>query len=183
MKLERETSQFLLIDVQERLMPVIEAADLTIERCGVLLDAAREMEIPAMASEQYPRGIGATVAPLREKIGNAPIMEKMHFSCCGDAGIMMHLESLKGRGRTQCVLAGVESHVCVMQTALDLRVRGFEVYVAADAVSSRRLGDKSAAMKRLRHSGVHVITSEMAVFEWLGVSGTDLFRRVSKLVK
>ena len=183
MKLESKKSQLLLIDVQEKLMPVIEDSSWTIARCGLLLEAAREMDIPLLASEQYRKGLGETVAALKEKIGSAPLLEKMHFSCCEDDAMMAHIEAARQKGRRQCVLAGVESHICVMQTALDLKARSFDVYVAADAVSSRRADDKDAAMKRLRHENISVITSEMAVFEWLGVSGTESFKKISKLVK
>ncbi len=183
MKLKAEKSQLLVIDVQERLVPVMHAMDEMTRQCGALIDAACHLNIPMTISEQYRKGLGATLPVLREKAQNAPVMEKMHFSCFDDPAMRAHLEDNVRSGHRQFVLTGIESHICVAQTALDLREAGHQTYVVADAVTSRKPRSVEIALDRLRGQGVEVITTEMALFEWLHQSGTDDFKKVSKLIK
>jgi hypothetical protein len=154
-----------------------------VDRCAVLLQAAQELAVPALVSEQYRKGLGPTVARLDNIKGNAPLMEKMHFSCSADPAMARHIGDMAGAGRPQVVIAGIEAHVCVLQSALGLRAQGMDVFVVADAVTSRKQESVDIALDRLRGDGVGVVTTEMVAFEWLHISGTPAFKAVSKLIK
>jgi len=176
----RELSTLLVIDVQERLLPHIEDRDNVVKHCGRIVQAAGILGVPVVCTEQYPKGLGRTVSPLRELLGDVPIREKLAFSCCGAEGLT---DDLWARGRPQIVVVGIEAHVCVQQTVLDLLGAGFGVFVAADAVSSRRALDRWAALDRMRQAGAVVTTTEAVMFEWLRVAGTAEFKQVAALVK
>lgn len=176
----RELSTLLVIDVQERLLPVIEEHESVLKHCGRIVQAAGIQGVPIVCTEQYPKGLGPTVEPLRGLLGDAPVREKLTFSCCGADGL---IEELWSKGRPQVVVVGIEAHVCVQQTVLDLLAAGFGVYVAADAVSSRRALDRWAALDRMRQAGAVVTTTEAVIFEWLRVAGSEEFRQVARLVK
>jgi nicotinamidase-related amidase len=177
MLMQRDRSALLVVDVQARLMPAIHDHDEVTSAVAWLVDLARELDVPVRASEQYPRGLGATVATLRERLHDDEILEKLHFSCaaCPDSAA-----ALRDLGRQQFVLCGVEAHVCVLQTALGLSDAGHEVFVVADAVGSRHPQDKALALARMNAAGVTTVGREMVAFEWLGRAGTDEFRRVSR---
>lgn len=177
MLLEAERSCLLVIDIQEKLVPAVHRADLLIERCCWLIAIARQLGIPTLASEQYPRGLGPTIGAVTAALGATQVLEKMHFSCARDAGCKAALDDL---GREQVVIVGMEAHVCVLQTALGLHQQGREVFVVADSVSSRAPEDVKLALARLRQAGVWVVSREMVVFEWLGRAGTDTFRSISR---
>ena len=176
MLMNRETSSLLVVDVQERLLPSIADGDAVLANCDWLVGVARRMGVPVVVSEQYPEGLGPTAASLRATAGDAPLVTKTHFSCVADGC----LAGTAVEQRRQVVVVGTEAHVCVMQTVLDLRWQGKEVFVVADAVGSRKPADKEAALARMRSHGVEIVTREMVAFEWLGQAGTDLFRDVSK---
>lgn len=183
MLLHREHSQLLIVDVQDRLVPAMHNGEHMIERCGILLQAAHRLGVPATISEQYRKGLGATVAQLYNMKGDAPIMEKMHFSCAADAPITARVQSLVVDGRRQIVIAGIESHVCVLQSALGFKDMGLDVVVVADAVTSRQPESVMLACDRYRAAGVNVVNAEMAMFEWLHISGTPEFKDLNKLIK
>ena len=184
MLLSRDKSQLLIIDVQEKLLPAMSNPERVVERCVRLVRAARTLEIPITVSEQYPGGIGPTVAPLREAIGNSgAVIEKVEFSCLKNDALRDQLHELRRRGRPQVVLGGIEAHVCVTQTAIDLEDQGFETFVTADATSSRAKSSSRLALARLAKSGVDVVDSEMVVFEWLGRASTPEFKELLALVK
>ena len=178
MLLERTKSLLLLVDMQERLVPFMTgAADVT-KQCGILLRGAYELGVPVLASEQYPKGLGPTVPALAEYPTRR--MEKLEFSAYANTTIK---DELKRAGQSQIVLAGVEAHVCVLQTGLELIEAGFKVYVAADAVASRRPESREVALARLARAGATVITVEMALFEWLRSAAAPEFRAISKLIR
>jgi nicotinamidase-related amidase len=180
----RDASQLLIIDMQEKLLPAVLDAARIEAMCVRLLRIARRLGAPSTVSEQYPKGIGPTVAPIRSEAGNeAVVMDKTHFSCFADAPLRDRLEGLRAQGRRQIVLAGIEAHVCVAQTALDLAANGFETFVAADAVSSRSKESRDLAFSRLRAAGVSIVDSEMVMFEWLERSGTPEFKELQQLIK
>jgi nicotinamidase-related amidase len=184
MLLSRDKSQLLIIDVQEKLLPAMSAPERVVERCVRLVRAARALEIPITVSEQYPGGIGSTVAPLREALGNdGAVIEKIEFSCLKNDALRDHLHELRRKGRPQVVLGGIEAHVCVTQTAIDLEDQGFEAFVVADATASRAKSSRRLALARMLRSGVDVVDSEMVVFEWLGKAGTPEFKELLSLVK
>ena len=183
MLLEHARSQLLVVDVQDRLTPVVQHGEHMIERCVILLKAARRLAIPALISEQYKKGLGPTVPQLNDIKGDTLVFEKAHFSCAADPQIRAHVSEIAAQGRNQIVICGAEAHVCVLQSALGFRAEGLEVFVVADAVSSRRDQSIDLATKRLRDAGVGIINTEMAVFEWLYISGTEDFKALSKLIK
>jgi nicotinamidase-related amidase len=172
-----ETSCLLAVDFQERLMPAIHQADQAVANSVWLIGVAQRLGVPVLASEQYPRGLGHTVAAIRDLLPADAFMEKLHFSCAADRDCMRRIDLL---GRDQIVLMGVEAHVCVLQTALDLRAVGKEVYLVADAVSSRTPRDVELALERMRAEGVRIVSREMVAFEWLHQSGTESFRAISR---
>ena len=130
MLLSPERSALVVVDVQERLAPVVHAHDRVVRNVGILLDSASRLGIPTLASEQYPKGLGATVPAVRARLADDAVVEKLHFSCTGEPGFMQRLDAF---GRDQIVLTGMEAHVCVLQTALGLRSLGRKVYIVADA--------------------------------------------------
>jgi nicotinamidase-related amidase len=176
-RLERSSSVLLIIDVQERLMPVMhERAEVerNIER---LIRGAHVLGVPVVVSEQYVKGLGRTVEPLRvalEETGAYQPVEKICFSAAAQ---------LDALDRRQVLVAGVEAHVCVYQTASDLLARGLSVTLLADAITSRSAHNKSIAIQRLVSDGAKLSSTEMALFELLGAAGTDEFRAISKIVK
>lgn len=180
MLLDASQSVLLVIDIQERLAPAIHQADRVVERTRTLLSAAATLALPVLVTEQYPKGLGPTVAPVREALGTVEAFEKVHFSCAAAPGF---LERIAATGRTQVVLVGTEAHVCVLQTAIGLAGTAVTPYVVADAVSSRDPWQADLALARMRQAGVQVVSTEMVLFEWMHQAGTPAFKAISKLVK
>lgn len=176
MLLSKNDSCFLLIDVQKKLLPKILNHEQLLVNCRWLIEVAKRLEVPALVSEQYPKGLGSTVDPLRELVSTQQIMEKMYFSCVGNDQCWQRIAELN---RQQIVIAGIETHVCVMQTAIELQSRGRQVYAVVDAISSRTKLDSEIGLERMREAGVHLVTKEMVLFEWLRHAGTPLFKEMS----
>ena len=184
MLLARDKSQLLIVDVQEKLLPAMPDPERVVERCARLVRAARSLEIPITFSEQYPSGLGPTVAPLREALDYAgSVIEKVEFSCAKSDALRERLHELRRKGRPQVVMGGIEAHVCVTQTAIDLEDQGFEAFVVADAVASRAKASRRLALARLLKTGVDIVDSEMVIFEWLGQAGTPEFKELHGLAK
>ena len=177
--LSADRSRLVIVDVQEKFIPHIAEAERVIEGCRRLLTAANILKVPATATEQYPHGLGATVSPLAEFFEDRPA--KLRFSAA--EVLPWTLNESDGPTRDQIVLAGIESHVCILQTAFDLMERGSRVFVVADAVSSRSLTNHEFALQRLRDAGAVITTYESVLFEWCEVAGTDEFKRISQLVR
>ena len=182
MLLDAAKSVLLLIDMQERLLPVMAESEEVERRCAILLTAAKRLGVPVVVSEQYPKGLGHTVRAIKAEIGNAPVFEKTAFSCWRDAALKARLVGHHEQGRPQAIVAGIEAHVCVLQTAVDLAQAGFGVFAVADAMSSRAATSAELAVARMRQQGVEVINTEMAVFELLGKAGTAEFKALSALI-
>ncbi|MDP2821406.1 MAG: hydrolase [Sulfuritalea sp.] len=170
-----DDAALLVIDVQERLLSHIHDWQNLLDNVTWLVGLAQKIGVPVMATEQYPKGLGHTVPELAGMLPVGGIAEKLHFSCAA-AGC---LPGLPGGERRQVVVCGIESHVCVLQTVLDLRGQGREVFVVADAVASRNPADRTLALERMREHGAEVVSREMVAFEWLRQAGTPLFREVS----
>lgn len=170
----------LVVDIQDKLLPAVRNQDAVVANTRVLLQAAASLGVPVLASEQYPRGIGHTVAPVAELLPEGCLVEKLHFSCLADPGFAQRFAAL---GRGQAVVCGLEAHVCVLQTVEQLLSAGHEVFVVADAVSSRAEASHALALRRLEADGARIVTTEMVVFEWLGQAGTPVFRELSRLIK
>lgn len=180
MLIRAKESALVVIDMQERLVPAMQAPARTIANTRLLLVAAQRTGVPALLTEQYPQGLGATVPEIRKVAGDSPILPKMHFSCMEDAGFA---ETFRALGRKQAIIAGMEAHICVVQTAESMVEEGYDVFVVSDATASRTLDSEHACLERLRASGVTVVTTEMVVFEWLGRAGTAEFKELLPLIK
>jgi nicotinamidase-related amidase len=179
--LRREDTGLILVDVQEGFRPVIDRFDETVAACGLLAEGFGVLGRPVLVSEQYPKGLGNTVAELAERLPEGTRhVEKLRFSACGVDAFDAALEAA---GCRAWVVGGIEAHVCVNQTVLDLIDRGYDAYVAADATSSRAPANKALALERLAVAGAHVTGAEMALFEMLEVAGTPEFEAISKLVR
>jgi nicotinamidase-related amidase len=184
MRMRRDRCQLLIIDVQERLAPYVESQDEVVANARRLLGYADRLGVPTTLTEHYPKGLGPTVPGLREAAGSrTPVLEKIDFSCWQDFGIRQRIERLAAAGRDQIVVAGMEAHVCVGQTVLDLVAEGFEVFVAADAVGSRQARTRDIAVERLRQAGATIVAQEMVAFEWLERGDAPEFKDVIGLVK
>jgi nicotinamidase-related amidase len=182
MMLDRHKAQLVLVDLQTALLPRIRDQQAVLAVAKKMARAAAALGLPITVTEQYPEGLGRTHAGLLglpELQGIEPIV-KLHFSCARNKAFR---EILRRRARQQVVLAGIEAHVCVQQTALDLLTDGYDVFVCADAVGSRAAIDYDMAVARMRQAGAIVTTTETAIFELLGRAGTDEFRQILSLVK
>ncbi|MDD2700984.1 MAG: hydrolase [Sideroxydans sp.] len=181
-RLQVDRSLLLVVDVQERLSAAMAQDELhrVVKNGGILLDSAHALTVPVIVTEQYVKGLGPTVAPIREKTGSATFHEKISFSCCGNEAFM---SQLRRSGRDQVVVCGMETHVCVQQTVLDLLQEGFVVHVVSDAVMSRASANRDTALGVMTLAGAVPASTESVVFQWLKVAGTDVFKQVSKLVK
>lgn len=174
MLMDSSRSLVLLVDVQEKLSPLVQDAKALVDACAWVKRLADQLGIPVLITEQYPKGLGHTVAALREQT-QAP--EKMHFSCLADAHIQKQIGEYE---RDQLILVGIEAHVCVMQTALQAKEQGYEVFVVADAISSRFPLDKELALARMQQQGIVLVGREMLLFEWLRTSQHPDFKTLSK---
>lgn len=179
-RIEAPRSGLLIVDVQARLAPAIAGHEPAIRRIALLLDAAERLGVPVLASEQNPEGLGPTVPALAERLPAAARVSKTHFSCLREPGFAARWQAL---GRRQAVVCGMEAHVCVAQTALDLVAHGVETFVVVDAVGSRRDENRLAALHRLGLAGVVPVPAESVVFEWLDHSDTPAFRPLIERIK
>ena len=168
----------LVVDVQQRLIGAIAGGERVAFNVRRLIDGAKLLGLPVVATEQYPEGLGPTVPELAERLGQIPA--KLIFSCGGCPEIF---EELHGRGYHKLLVCGIESHVCVQQTVLDLLAGGWRVYLAVDAVGSRFEVDYRTALRRMDSAGTVLTTTEAALFEWCDAAGTPEFKQISRLVR
>lgn len=173
------SSRLLLVDLQEKLLPAMHGGDEVVANCEKLIAGAQVLNVPLSATEQYPKGLGPTIPQIAEHIPQRP--DKLRFSCA--ESLDWALEDRAAMDRRQVVVAGIETHVCVLQTAFDLLSNQFDVFVVADAVTSRKPKDYEFALQRMRDSGVQLVTTEMVLFEWCEVAGSDEFKQISNLVR
>lgn len=180
--LDRDRAILVLIDIQERLCDAMDSVVLAklVRNAGIMLDTAAEMDIPVLVTEQYVKGLGGTLAELKGKSAQAKCFEKMSFSCCGSSEF---IEALKTAGRSQVIITGMETHVCVLQTVLELREAGLDVHVVKDAVMSRNKLNWKTAIETMTLAGAIPTSTESALFQLLKVAGTDEFKKLSKLVR
>lgn len=182
LRLDADRAMLLVIDVQTRLLPAIDAHEAVVAGIRQLLRTARLFELPVLATEQYPKGIGPTEASVVELLGqaDAPVLKKSTFSACDDEGVR---QALRRIDRPQVLLCGIEAHVCVQQTALDLISMDHQVYVCADAVGSRRRLDRDVSLERVRQAGAIITTSESVLFELCVECRSARFKKLLELVK
>ncbi len=178
--LRRENSALLIIDIQERILGVMQNPERVVANTVKLIDGFKILNTPIYYTEQYPKGLGTTESTIKNALGEAEAIQKLSFSCSGAGNLF---DVLKEKGITQIVVAGIETHVCVQQTVLDLLANDFQVELAADAVSSRNSFDYETSLNRMRLNGTEVTTTEAILFELLEVCGTDEFKKISKIVK
>jgi nicotinamidase-related amidase len=174
-----DDTALLVVDVQEKLIPLVPEHKRLVWNIRRLLDGAKALGVPALVTEQYPQGLGGTVAELAQRLPT-PAPSKVAFSCAACAQAM---EALAATGAHRVLLAGIESHICVQQTALDLIAAGYRVYLAVDAMGARHAIDHDTALRRLELSGAVLTTTEAALFEWCREAGTPQFKEVSRLVR
>ena len=177
-RLKVEDTALLVIDIQEKLLPKIMQAEEVIRNASFLVNAAKVLGVPVLGTEQYPKGLGPTVEPIRGML--TKVWEKQTFSAVGEGGA---LEYLKSDARIKVVVAGIEAHICVMQTVLDLLNQGFHVFVCVDAVSSRYAIDVKIALKRMQQAGAILVTAESCVYEWLETAANPAFKEISAMVQ
>jgi nicotinamidase-related amidase len=176
-----DQSVLIIVDVQERLCPVMDNPRRVLMNGARLARGARLLGVPVLITEQYPKGLGPTMHDIRVEVPEREAyVEKLTFSSAAEPAVMERLEAL---GRRQAVVCGVEAHVCVLQTALGLRAKGWEVFVVTDACSSRLPESEAAALTRMAMAGVVPVITEMALFEWLGGKENPAFHDVHALVR
>ena len=170
-----------VVDVQEKLIPAMGCGADVVKRLQVLLGGCKALELPFLVTEQYPKGLGNTLPEIRSLFPEGTsIVEKSSFSCFGAEDFCSGVKKLS---RNVMILCGVESHVCVFQTALEAKAEGLEVILVEDCVDSRHGSDKTTALKYLRHAGVHILSSEMLLFLLMKNSSHPAFKVISKLVR
>ncbi len=178
MLMHKDLSGLVLVDVQEKLTPHVLHSDNLISRCSWLLRLAQTLDVPVLVSEQYPSGLGQTMPSLKDSVTAYSPIEKVHFSCYRDDNFIQQWRAL---GKKQMIIAGIETHVCVLQTAMEvIRLTDDEVFVVVDAVSSRSELDHKYGLKRMKQAGIELVTSEMVFFEWIEQAGTKEFKALSQ---
>lgn len=178
MRIEKEKSQLLMIDIQEKLFPHIENNDVLGKKIVTLLEGMKALTVPIMAARQYPKGLGDTIEELG--VYFSQYYDKMTFSCCGSENI---LEELQKTDRKNIIITGIEAHICVLQTIIDLKALGFTPIVVVDAIGSRDRRDYEIALKRMEYEGAVLTTVESILFELCHTAGTEEFKIISRLVK
>jgi len=184
MLIKADQSCLIVIDVQERLVPAMQAPARVIRNSQTLMTAATRLDIPMLLTEQYPKGLGRIVPELQDLAKGGKVLEKMHFSCMNDPIFAAEFKALE---RRQAVIVGMEAHICVMQTGVNLMEQGYEIFAMSEgpdaATSSRTLESEKACLDRLSAAGAGIVTTEMMVFEWLGSAGTPEFKDLLKRIK
>jgi nicotinamidase-related amidase len=175
-----ENTALVLIDYQERLFPVMSDKEKLLKYVVRLVNCALTLEVPVVLTEQYPKGLGPTIPEIKTLLQTLKPIEKTCFSCCDNEEFSRYLESLK---RKQLLIAGIEAHICVYQTAAALARKGYEVQVVSDCVSSRDPENKALALARMTAMGILPTSVEMAAFEMLKVAQGDKFKKVSGIIK
>ncbi len=177
MLLNKEKSVIIIVDIQNSLNSAMRHPERVINNSRNLLKIAQVLDIPYILTEQVPEKLGQTVPEVRQECAQEHIVSKTCFSCCADS---LFNEKLRKTGKTQVILTGIESHVCILQTALSLKEQGIDVFVVKDAISSRKELDYKIACARMENNGINMVSYEMVLFEWLRDSTHPEFRNISK---
>lgn len=177
MLINPNNSALLVIDIQEKLLPALHNQKNFLNNCRWLIEIAQALSIPTLATEQYPKGLGHTEPSIASLIQPNHILYKEHFSTAEDPECLKTINALNVE---QLILIGSEAHICVLQSALGLAEQGFDVFVVADAIGSRKEQDLTLALTRFQQNGIQVVSREMVAYEWLYKSNTEQFRAISK---
>jgi nicotinamidase-related amidase len=180
MMLAADNTVLVVIDVQERLFPAMHDRERLLKNLQKLIKGVRVFDIPVILTEQYPAGLGSTLPEITGLLPDVKPVDKFCFSCCDEARFQKELESLK---RQQVLIAGIEAHVCVYQTAMDLLGKGYQVQVIVDGISSRDMENKEVCLTKMTNAGISPTTTEMALFELLKIAKGDKFKQISNIVK
>ncbi len=180
MKLERNQTVLVVIDVQSKLLPVIYDYPALVENIKRIIKCTQILGIPIVLTEQYPRGLGSTVEEIKETLSEYHPIEKVSFSCCEEENFINRIKQLN---RKQILVCGIEAHICVYQTCMDLVSEGYEVHLLIDAISSRKRDNRNLTIEKLNGMGVQITSVEMALFEILKDATSDEFKRISRIVK
>lgn len=180
MRILKEHTIGLVIDIQERLVPVMEEGGQLIGNCSKLIQGLQVLGVPLMVTQQYTKGLGETVEDIKSVINDFKYIEKKDFSCFGEPVLAEKL-ALSGAGNV--IICGIESHVCVLQTAIDLKEAGYVPVVVMDCVSSRSFDNVDLAMERFRYEGILMTSLESILFELTGSAAAPGFKEISKLLK
>ena len=180
MRITTDNTAGLIIDIQERLFPFIHENEQLTRNSSILINGLKALEVPIIVTQQYTKGLGTTIPAIHETLGEYQYVEKIAFSCCDEPNFMTELERI---GKKFIVISGIETHVCVLQTTIDLLENNYIPVVVQDCVSSRRINDKQIAIERMRKEGAIITTYESILFELLRYSGSEAFKAISKLVK
>ena len=180
MRLLLEDTMALVVDYQERLMPVMDAKEELEKRSVILLKGLKELGVPMLMSQQYTKGIGMTIEPVTEAVGSSEYFDKISFSCYEDEAIR---EAIEAAGKKTVLVCGIEAHICVLQTCIDLKAAGYTPVLVTDCISSRKRSDVEIALERAKSEGILLTTSESILFELTRAAGTPVFKVISKLIK
>jgi nicotinamidase-related amidase len=180
MRIYKKSSAALLIDIQEKLFPHIYQNEELLRKCTILLEGLKLLGVPLVVTEQYPKGLGRTIKEITNLVEQDPVIEKIAFSCCDEPSVMQHAAMQTHR---TIIICGIEAHVCVLQTVIDLHEAGYTAVVVEDCISSRHPEDKRVALGRMRAEGAVITSCESILFELARVAGTDEFKAISRLVK
>jgi len=180
MRILKNDAVAVVVDIQERLLPHIYHWEQILQNCLKLIDGLQVLSVPMLVTQQYTKGLGPTDPSIINKISGFSHIEKNTFSCCGEPSFV---EKLLPMGKKCIILCGIETHVCVLQTCLDLIDSGFAPVVVEDCVSSRKPNDKIIAIERMRQEGARITTLESILFELTSCAGTETFKSISKIVK
>ena len=180
MRIKRENTVGLVIDIQERLVPAMAENEALVNNCNILVQGLQILNIPLLVTQQYTKGLGETITEISSIVTNFSPIEKRDFSCCDETSVR---EQLKLNGAQNIIICGIESHVCVLQTAIDLKETGYNPVVVMDCISSRSLDNVDLAAERFRHEGIMMTSYESILFELTRSSAAEEFRAISKLVK
>jgi nicotinamidase-related amidase len=180
MRILFEDTAAVVVDIQERLLPHIYKWEETLQNCLKLIEGLQVLSVPLVVTQQYTKGLGNTDASIVNKITEFSYIEKISFSCYGEPKFRDRIKSL---GKKSIILCGIETHVCILQTCLDLIDEGYQPVVVEDCVSARKPNDKVIAIERMRQEGARITTLESILFELTQCAGTDTFKQISRIVK
>lgn len=178
--LDKSDTALVIIDIQDRLAAVMKVKDEVIKNCLHLIELSKMLNIPIIVTEQYPKGLGYTVAEIKEQLPSYQPVEKLTFSCCEEPNFLNEIKKLNKR---TIILTGMETHICVLQTCIGLLREGYHVHLVRDAVCSRSKENWKTGVEFMRDAGAVVTCTETVLFQLLKVAGTEEFKAISKRIK